>query len=209
MADLREVCLLTQLATGWPLENVKGEGRQLAASRAAPCPGHLWAAEPIGWRHVDGLGVGRCGPGGWSHAVGQGKGQGWSWPRGPSGEVAQRGGEREPPRLPSTRVLGAQVCGRGSAGRLQGRVLGMSGLEPSPRQRRVSGWQPRSLRKAPGAEPSSWGFSIPCGAQPSHAPVLAVPAGPVPHLGRGTLVDALRSGWPWMEERRPAAGPGG
>lgn len=163
MADLKEVCLLTQLATGWPLENVKGEGRQLAASRAAPCPGHLWAAELMGWRHVDGLGAGRRGPGGWSHAVGQGKGQGWSWPGGPSGEVAQWRGEREPPRLASRRVLGAQVCGRGSAGRLQGLVLGMSGLEPSPRQRRVSGWQPRSLKKAPGAEPSSWGFSTPCG----------------------------------------------
>lgn len=85
----------------------------------------------------------------------------------------------------------------------------MSGLEPSPRQRRVSGWQPSSLRKAPGAEPCSWGFSTLCGVQPSRVPVLAVPAGPVPHLGRGTLVDALPSGWPWMEERRPAVGPGG
>lgn len=185
MADLKEVCLLTQLVTVWPLENVKGEGRQLAASRAAPCPGHLWAAEPIGWRHVDGLGAGRRGPGGWSHAVGQGKGQGWSWPRGPSGEVAQRGGGREPPRLASRRVLGAQVRGCGSAGRLQGLVLGMRGLEPSPSQRRVSGWQPRSLRKAPGAEPSSWGFGVPVRgpAEPGSRPGCA--GGPSAPSGQG------------------------
>ena len=116
MAYLKQVCFLTQLVTVWPLVNVKGEGRQLAASRAAPCPGHLWAAEPIGRRHVDGLGVGRRGPGGWSRATGQGKGQGWSWPREPPGEVAQWGGEREPPRLASTRVLGAQAHVRGPAG---------------------------------------------------------------------------------------------